>query len=105
MENTAESQQRKQERNLDGRSRLCRVILHSDEITPMEFVVRVLQRFFQLTHPTATEVMYNAHFHGTAYVQTLPREAAQSRISLARFAAGIENYPLTFSTEAEESGS
>lgn len=76
------------------------MVLHSDEITPMEFVVRVLQRFFMLNQAAATEIMYNAHFHGTAYVQTLPRKVAANRVAMARFAAGIENYPLTFSLES-----
>jgi ATP-dependent Clp protease adapter protein ClpS len=47
------------------------------------------------------EIMYLAHFKGTAYVQTLPRTEAKRRIQQAHMAAGMMGFPLTFSTEPE----
>ncbi len=80
---------------------LFRVIIHNDDVTPMDFVVHVLVQIF-LLHPTdAARIMLTAHYQGAAYVQTLPRSEAQRRIGKAHFAAGLEGYPLHFSMEPE----
>ena len=80
---------------------LYRVIIHNDDVTPMDFVVHVLMTIFFLTNPDAVEVMLTAHINGAAYVQTLPKSEAEKRINKAHFAAGLEGYPLHFSMEPE----
>ena len=80
---------------------LYRVIIHNDEVTPMEFVVSILERIFFIAAPDALEIMYTAHFRGISYVQTLPKQEAQKRVGKAHFAAGLEGYPLHFSIEPE----
>lgn len=80
---------------------LYRVIIHNDDVTPMDFVVQVLKTFFFLSNPKAAEIMLTAHVYGTAYVQTLPKTEAENRINKAHFAAGLEGYPLHFSLEPE----
>jgi ATP-dependent Clp protease adaptor protein ClpS len=80
---------------------LYRVIIHNDDVTPMDFVVHVLKTIFFLSNPKAAEIMLRAHFYGTAYVQTLPKSEAEKRINKAHFAAGLEGYPLHFSLEPE----
>jgi ATP-dependent Clp protease adaptor protein ClpS len=80
---------------------LYRVIIHNDDITPMDFVVNVLTSIFILFQPDALEVMLIAHYKGAAYVQTLPKTEAEKRINKAHFAAGLEGYPLHFSIEPE----
>jgi ATP-dependent Clp protease adaptor protein ClpS len=80
---------------------LYRVIIHNDDVTPMDFVVHVLTSIFVLNQPNAMEVMLIAHFRGAAYVQTLPKTEAEKRINKAHFAAGLEGYPLHFSLEPE----
>jgi ATP-dependent Clp protease adaptor protein ClpS len=80
---------------------LYRVIIHNDDVTPMDFVVHVLNTIFMLLPSDAVKVMYLAHFHGQAVVQILPRSEAEKRINKAHFAAGLEGYPLHFSMEAE----
>ena len=80
---------------------LYRVIIHNDNVTPMDFVVNVLQRIFMLGADRALDIMFTAHVTGLAYVQTLPRTEAQTRINKAHFAAGAEGYPLHFSMEPE----
>ena len=80
---------------------LYRVIIHNDDVTPMDFVVSILERIFFIAGPDALEIMYTAHFSGAAYVQTLPKNEAQTRIGKAHFAAGLEGYPLHFSIEPE----
>src|SRR5512147_537890 len=80
---------------------LYRVIIHNDDVTPMDFVVNVLTSIFLLSQPDAVDVMYTAHYKGAAYVQTLPKSEAERRINKAHFAAGVEGYPLHFSMEPE----
>ena len=85
----------------DALEPLYRVIIHNDDVTPMDFVVYILERIFEISTPQAFRIMYTAHTHGSAYVQTLPRSEAEKRISRAHFAAGLEGYPLHFSIEPE----
>ena len=80
---------------------LYRVIIHNDDVTPMDFVVHVLMTIFYLDNPDAVDVMLTAHISGMAYVQTLPKSEAEKRINKAHFAAGLEGYPLHFSMEPE----
>ena len=80
---------------------LFRVLVHNDDVTPMDFVVQILTSIFFLGQPNALEVMLVAHFRGMAYVQTLPKTEAERRVNKAHFAAGLEGYPLHFSIEAE----
>jgi ATP-dependent Clp protease adaptor protein ClpS len=80
---------------------LYRVIIHNDDVTPMDFVVHVLERIFFVRGSEAVEIMYTAHHKGVAYVQTLPKSEAQSRTGKAHFAAGLEGYPLRFTLEPE----
>ncbi len=78
-----------------------RVIIHNDDVTPMDFVVYILERIFFVTGPDAVTIMLTAHYKGSAYVQTLPKSEAQGRVNKAHFAAGLEGYPLHFSIEPE----
>jgi ATP-dependent Clp protease adaptor protein ClpS len=80
---------------------LYRVIVHNDDVTPMDFVVNVLTNIFFVLEPDAVKIMLNAHYSGMAYVQTLPKNEAENRINKAHFAAGLEGYPLHFSMEPE----
>ena len=80
---------------------LYRVIIHNDDLTPMDFVVHVLSTIFMLLAPDAVKIMYLAHYRGEAVVQILPRSEAEKRINKAHFAAGLEGYPLHFSMEPE----
>ena len=80
---------------------LYRVIIHNDDVTPMDFVVNILDIIFHIPNPAATHIMYTAHMHGTAHVQTLPKTEAEKRIEAAHTAAKITGYPLHFSMEPE----
>jgi ATP-dependent Clp protease adaptor protein ClpS len=77
------------------------IIIHNDDVTPMDFVVEVLKQIFFLSNDRAAEIMLVAHIKGSAYVQSLPRMEAEKRIQKAHHAAGMEGYPLHFSSEPE----
>jgi ATP-dependent Clp protease adaptor protein ClpS len=80
---------------------LYRVLIHNDDVTPMDFVVQILKTIFFQSNPRAYEIMLIAHITGLAYVQTLPKSEAEKRVNKAHFAAGLEGYPLHFSMEPE----
>ena len=78
-----------------------RVIIHNDNVTPMDFVVGVLLRIFLLPGPRALQVMYTAHYQGSATVQTLPKPEALLRVHRAELAARLEGFPLRFTVERD----
>ena len=80
---------------------LYRVIIHNDNITPMDFVVHILKTYFYLSNPKAADIMLTAHVYGSAYVQTLAKSEAEKRINKAHSEANNAGYPLHFSMEPE----
>jgi ATP-dependent Clp protease adaptor protein ClpS len=78
-----------------------RIIIHNDDVTPMDFVMHILRSVFLLDSLRALQVMYTAHYHGSAYVQTLPRPEAHKRVGNAHISASLNGYPLHFTVEAE----
>ncbi len=79
-----------------------RVIIHNDDVTPMDFVVAVLCTIFELSTERAEAVMLTAHYTGGAVVGSYPTEDAQRRIDQAHYLARLEDYPLKFTMEPEQ---
>ena len=80
---------------------LYKVIIHNDDVTPMDFVVHVLTNYFYLANNKAADIMLTAHIYGSAYVQTLAKSEAEKRIHIVHFEANNAGYPLHFSMEPE----
>lgn len=80
---------------------LWRVLIHNDDVTPMDFVVDILTNLFFVDGPRAIDIMLIAHTSGLAYVTTLPKTEAEKRVGKAHFAASLEGFPLRFSLEPE----
>ena len=78
-----------------------RVLVHNDDVTPMDFVLAVLRSVFTLSSSDAMVVMLRAHYTGLSYVMTLPFEEAKYRVGKAHSQARAAGYPLTFSIEPE----
>jgi ATP-dependent Clp protease adaptor protein ClpS len=78
-----------------------KVLIHNDDVTPMELVVQVLQEVFKKSIFESTQIMLKAHFTGVALVTVLPLEEAELRVDQAHSMARARNYPLTFSIEPE----
>ena len=88
----------------DAKTRLTplyRVLIHNDDITPMDFVVRVLAEIFRLDASQAMAVMLEAHVRGVAHVVTEPLERAEFHVDQSRSLSLSRKYPLTFSIEPE----
>lgn len=80
---------------------LYQVIIHNDDITPMDFVVHILKTCFYLSNPQSADIMLTAHVYGSAYVQTLAKSEAEKRVDKAHAEAHNAGYPLKFTIEPE----
>jgi ATP-dependent Clp protease adaptor protein ClpS len=78
-----------------------RVLIHNDDLTPMDFVVAILAGVFHLGAKDASRVMLEAHTSGVAHVVTLALEEAEVRVEKAHGLARAKRWPLTFSYEPE----
>lgn len=81
---------------------LYRILIHNDEVTPYDYVIRILGRVFMLSEEIADHVAWMAHNEGVAIVLIRPRYEAEKLISVAYTAARADGYPLAFSMEPEE---
>jgi ATP-dependent Clp protease adaptor protein ClpS len=79
-----------------------RVIIHNDDVTPMDFVVDILRSEFELDSTAAEKIMWEAHGTGAAHVLTCGEEEATLRVDRSHSKARARNFPLTFSIEPEE---
>ena len=79
-----------------------RILIHNDEVTPYDYVIRILARVFMLSEELAEHVAATAHNNGIAIVLIRPRHEAEKLIAAAQTAARIDGYPLAFSLESEE---
>src|SRR5205807_4344675 len=63
------------------RPNLYRVLLLNDDYTPMEFVVLVLERFFNKDRPTAERIMMHVHKHGIGECGVYTYEVAETKVT------------------------
>ena len=78
-----------------------RVLIHNDDITPMNFVVLILTRFFKKEDAEALEIMFEAHHKEVALVDVMGLEEAEFRVEQAHSLARTAKFPLTFTIEPE----
>jgi ATP-dependent Clp protease adaptor protein ClpS len=76
-----------------------RVCLHNDNVTPMDYVVGVLQEVFAFGWFKAMRVMLTAHISGLSEVCHLSPDEAQARVASAHARARGDAWPLHFSCE------
>ena|SRR5688572_27412554 len=82
-------------------SPMHRVLIHNDDVTPMDFVLYVLGEVFHLDHSRAHAVMMEAHTTGVALVVVEPFERAELHVEQSRSLSRPRGFPLTFSIEPE----
>lgn len=71
-----------------------KVILLNDDVTTMEFVVRVLVTIFKKDPATAVTLMLEIHQTGAAVIEILSLEEAEHRQQLVHSAAQAAGFPL-----------
>jgi ATP-dependent Clp protease adaptor protein ClpS len=76
------------------RPSLYRVLLLNDDYTPMEFVVHVLERFFNKDHETATRIMLHVHQQGIGECGVFTYEVAETKVTQVMDFARKHQHPL-----------
>ena len=76
------------------------VVMLNDDYTPMEFVVMVLQQYFQRDLDTATHIMLKIHHEGRAVCGVYPKDVAATKVELVLTASRREGHPLQCLMEA-----
>lgn len=74
--------------------RKFQVVLLNDDFTPMDFVVEVLQRFFQMDEIKATQVMLAVHHQGKGFCGVYSREIAETKAYQVNQYARTNQHPL-----------
>jgi ATP-dependent Clp protease adaptor protein ClpS len=78
-----------------------KVLLLNDDYTPMDFVLYVLERFFNKSQGEAELVMMEAHQKGVSIAGVYPFEIAETKVAQVLDAAKGEGYPLKVRLEPE----
>jgi ATP-dependent Clp protease adaptor protein ClpS len=76
------------------RPSLYRVLILNDDYTPMEFVVHVLERFFNKDHESATQIMLHVHHHGIGECGIYTYEVAETKVTQVMDFARKHQHPL-----------
>ena len=78
---------------------LYRVVLINDDYTPMEFVVHVLEHFFNMQREAATRVMLQVHTQGKGVCGTFTREIAETKVAHVNEYSRDNHHPLLCTME------
>ena len=76
------------------RPSMYRVLLLNDDYTPMEFVVHVLERFFNKDREAATRIMLHVHHHGIGECGVYTYEVAETKVTQVMDFARKHQHPL-----------
>jgi ATP-dependent Clp protease adaptor protein ClpS len=76
------------------RPSLYRVLLLNDDYTPMEFVVHILERFFNKDREAATQIMLHVHQHGIGECGIFTYEVAETKVTQVMDFARKHQHPL-----------
>lgn len=79
--------------------RMYKVIMHNDDYTTMEFVILVLQKFFNKTTSDAQDIMLAVHTKGFGICGIYTYEVAESKVAKVTKYARENGHPLKCSTE------
>lgn len=77
------------------------LILHNDDVTPMDFVVMLLNYVFKFDIVRATELMLKVHTQGQAVVGVYPYEIAEQKYSESQLLIKASNMSLKITMEKE----
>jgi ATP-dependent Clp protease adaptor protein ClpS len=76
-----------------------KVLMLNDDYTPMEFVVMVLKRFFNMDLEQATRVMLHVHQRGVGVCGIFPYEIAETKVNQVMDFARQNQHPLQCTLE------
>ncbi|ATR83841.1 ATP-dependent Clp protease adapter ClpS [Pseudomonas sp. FFUP_PS_473] len=80
---------------------MYKVVLFNDDYTPMDFVVEVLEMFFNLNRELATKVMLAVHTEGRAVCGLFTRDIAETKAMQVNQYARESQHPLLCEIEKD----
>ncbi|GIU66171.1 ATP-dependent Clp protease adapter protein ClpS [Candidatus Phycosocius spiralis] len=80
---------------------MYRVLVLNDDYTPMEFVVYILERFFNQTREGATRIMLHVHQSGVGVCGIYSYEVAETKVAQVLDLARRNQHPLQCTMEKE----
>jgi ATP-dependent Clp protease adaptor protein ClpS len=83
------------------RPSLYKVLLLNDDYTPMDFVVLVLERFFNKPPEEATRIMLHVHQKGVGICGVYTYEVAETKVAQVTSFARQHEHPLQCTMEKE----
>ncbi|OJW91157.1 MAG: ATP-dependent Clp protease adapter ClpS [Alicycliphilus sp. 69-12] len=81
---------------------MYQVVMLNDDYTPMEFVVVVLQEFFNKDREAATQIMLKIHLDGKGVCGVYTRDVAATKVEQVLDAAHRAGHPLQCVSEPVE---
>ena len=81
--------------------RLYKVLLLNDDYTPMDFVVFVLEQYFNKSRSEATGIMLQVHRTGVGVCGVFTFEVAETKVSQVMNLAKQSEHPLQCTMEKE----
>ena len=81
---------------------MYQVVMLNDDFTPMEFVVVVIQEFFNKDRETATQIMLKIHLDGKGVCGVYSRDVAATKVDQVQAAAREAGHPLQCVSEPVE---
>ncbi|HLT78932.1 MAG TPA: ATP-dependent Clp protease adapter ClpS [Ferrovibrio sp.] len=80
---------------------MYKVLLLNDDYTPMEFVVHVLERFFNKPREEATRIMLHVHQKGVGICGVFTYEIAETKVTQVTDFARQHQHPLQCTMERD----
>ncbi|MBS4046255.1 ATP-dependent Clp protease adapter ClpS [Ferrovibrio terrae] len=80
---------------------MYKVLLLNDDYTPMEFVVHVLERFFNKAREDATRIMLHVHQKGVGICGVFTYEVAETKVTQVIDFARQHQHPLQCTMERD----
>ena len=80
---------------------MWKVLLMNDDYTPMEFVIFVLERYFNKSKEEATQIMLHVHQRGIGVCGVFPYEVAETKVGQVVDVAKQNQHPLQCTMEKE----
>jgi ATP-dependent Clp protease adaptor protein ClpS len=80
---------------------MYKVLMLNDDYTPMEFVVHVLERFFQKSREQATQIMLHVHRRGVGVCGVYTYEVAETKVTQVMDLARQNQHPLQCTIDKE----
>ena len=85
----------------NGLPPMYKVILHNDDYTTMDFVVKILMDVFGKSLEKATEMMLNIHNRGREVCGVYPRQIAETKVETVHNLSANQGFPLRSTMEKE----